>query len=169
MFIALAGLALSLVNSAVLLFRRRLRLSAEYVTVIPRADQSMYLDLVLSNASSLPVSINGARIFLRRGKSVSAKSVDYSFLDNIYPVPGGSSVRKSVRLASLLPIRVEPYTSGRIVLEFSLRNEVSAQVCNLQSRRSPRLKFLFSTSRGALRLSLPARFVPAQNWLRDFR
>ena len=167
--VSLVGLALSILNSIVLVWLRFVRLKLSRVFCIEITPRGVFIDCVITNKSALPLSINAADILIPGKRRCPNDPISRFTLSNGLSV--GSSVRSErfVQPATKLPADVPAYTASRIVLQFSHHKRLYRFLQHLHSRRSPRLSLYVRTSRGCRVLSARVRFLDWKDWSNDFR
>ena len=168
LYIALAGLLLSVWNALVLWRQRWIRLRLESVGCVFFADKYVFLDCVVSNRSSLPISVYSVGILLPSGES--GRNDRLGLLENVHheKIDGKPAADRRVRVPSALPVLVNAYTTERIVLQFRLDGIACTFLRSLQGRPRKRLRVRLYTSRGARTVRSPLNFPEPEDWLFQF-
>ena len=168
LYIALAGLLLSVCNALALWRRRWVRLRLESLSCVFLADTFIFLDCVVSNRSSLPVSVHSVRILLPSGKS--APNERLGLLENVHhdKISGKPVGDRRVRVPSVLPMLINPYTSERIVLQFHSDDKLCTFLRSLQGHSRPGLRIRLYTSRGARTVRSAPAFPEPEDWFPQF-
>lgn len=157
-WISLAALLLSIVNSLVLLWRRKIHISVKNATFVFFEDQFVYLDLMIQNKSSVPLTIDSVTILAPFQKRARNKRLGLSILKG--------KNKPYTHFCSELPLRAESYLSTRGVLQFS--HLPLFQRFRKHTQRSY-LLLLLDTSRGKkLVLCLVNSTDKYEAWMRSF-
>ena len=129
------------------MLKRSVRVGVGSARVIRLDREHLFIELVLTNRSSLPFSLTAVRVW-DRFRPVLANST-LRLLTNEYTKSAGGEIieRTSWQIATDLPCLVDPYTSRRIVLQFRCRPE-SYRFLRSLPRRSGKLALELCTSRG---------------------
>lgn len=157
-WISLAALLLSIINSLVLLWRRKTRISVGSAVLVFFEDQFVYLDLIIQNKSSITVTIDSVTILFPFQKRARNNRLGLSTLK--------PKNKPCVHFCSELPLRAESYLSTRCVLQFSPLPLFQRFRKHTQHSR---LWLLLDTSRGK---KLTLCFADSTNkyeaWMRSF-
>lgn len=166
--VALAGLALSIINAIVLAKQRLVRISLTNTSCVYIEDASIYLDFFLTNKSSLPISVTGAVIYPRYNHGIHNEWTYSDSVENTHTSDGPVVDRQSVPLSSLLPVDVPAYTAKRIVLQFPPRGELCKHLQQLRVQNRRPIRIRLCTSRGTRLLRTRLRFPDPALWVRGY-
>lgn len=146
-WVGLAGLIISLINLAYLMYERHVNINIDYsLLVIPETKDYSILEMVLTNRSALNISIVSAQIYYD-GSLVAAND-----FRGLFYLQSGSQ-HNVLRVATQVPFQIPAHTSERIFLQFSSDQSIchselnQTLLCRLLENQVVDIVIQFQTSR----------------------
>ena len=164
--IALIGLFLSILNSWTLARQRRKHIMVNRASCLIIKERLLLLECLISNRSSLPLSINAVKIQRRLVPVLENDS--YGLLRGSFKRTRGIEVlsEREAYIPDVLPVSIEAYSSRRIVLQFHLDHKLCTFLRSLHDHPSRFLGLSIYTSRGRWSAYTRVSFPDVEEWLR---